>query len=409
MNDVYTLELQTATYGGDTLGRLPDGRAIFVPFALPGEQVRVAVTEEKRGFARARLLEVLRPAPQRIAPRCPHFGSCGGCQYQHLPYLAQCELKTALVQDQLQRIGKLNQPPVRPMLPAASPWNYRNSIQFHLNEQGQLGYQQPGSQKTLSIGECHLPQAAINELWPRLEFEPGSGIERVTLRQGKEEDLLLLLEGSEPNPPAFELDLPLSAIYSAPTGEIVLSGENGLLLSVHERDFLVSATSFFQVHTAQAAQMVTWLLENLPLTPQTTLLEVYCGVGLFSAFLAPHVARLIGVELAPSACEDFAANLDEFEHVELYVGAAEEVLPALNLRPDLVLIDPPRAGLERLALDALLHMAAPHLAYISCDLATLARDAARLTAGGYRLQVAQPIDMFPQTAHIETICLFTHA
>ena len=123
MNDVYTLELQTATYGGDTLGRLPDGRAIFVPFALPGEQVRVAVTEEKRGFARARLLEVLRPAPQRIAPRCPHFGSCGGCQYQHLPYLAQCELKTALVQDQLQRIGKLNQPPVRPMLPAASPWN----------------------------------------------------------------------------------------------------------------------------------------------------------------------------------------------------------------------------------------------------------------------------------------------
>ncbi len=409
MNDVYTLELQTATYGGDTLGRLPDGRAIFVPFALPGEQVRVAVTEEKRGFARARLLEVLRPAPQRIAPRCPHFGSCGGCQYQHLPYLAQCELKTALVQDQLQRIGKLNQPPVRPMLPAASPWNYRNSIQFHLNEQGQLGYQQPGSQKTLSIGECHLPQAAINELWPRLEFEPGSGIERVTLRQGKEEDLLLLLEGSEPNPPAFELDLPLSAIYSAPTGEIVLSGENGLLLSVHERDFLVSGTSFFQVHTAQAAQMVTWLLENLPLTPQTTLLEVYCGVGLFSAFLAPHVARLIGVELAPSACEDFAANLDEFEHVELYVGAAEEVLPALNLRPDLVLIDPPRAGLERLALDALLHMAAPHLAYISCDLATLARDAARLTAGGYRLQVAQPIDMFPQTAHIETICLFTHA
>lgn len=409
MSDLYTLDLQTATYGGESLGRLPDGRAVFVPYALPGERVRVQLTETRRSFARARLLEVLRPAPQRIAARCPHFGVCGGCHYQHLSYPDQCALKTSLVQDQLQRIGKLNAPPVQPILPATSPWNYRNSIQFHLDELGRLSYQQANSHQLVAIRECHLPQTAINDLWPRLEFEPESGITRVTLRQGKDEDLLLLLEGDEPNPPAFELDLPLSAVYSAPTGEIVLSGESALLMPVHARDFVVSAQSFFQVNNAQAGQMVTWLLENLPITPNTTLLEVYCGVGLFSVFLAPHVARLIGVELAPSACDDFAINLDEFDHVELYLGAAEEVLPALQLHPDIVLVDPPRAGLERPALDALLRMAAPYLAYISCDLATLARDTNRLLAAGYQLQVAQPIDMFPQTGHIETLCLFTHA
>ncbi|RPJ42643.1 MAG: class I SAM-dependent RNA methyltransferase, partial [Chloroflexi bacterium] len=160
-------------------------------------------------------------------------------------------------------------------------------------------------------------------------------------------------------------------------------------------------------NTGQAENMLRYRTGQLPLSPQAFLLEVYAGVGLFSAFLAPKVTRLVAVESAPSAVDDFATNLDEFDNVELYDGLAEEILPALDLRPDIILVDPPRAGLARPALDALVGMGAPFLAYVSCDPATLARDAKRFLAAGYRLQSVQPFDMFPQTYHIESISFFT--
>jgi 23S rRNA (uracil1939-C5)-methyltransferase len=169
------------------------------------------------------------------------------------------------------------------------------------------------------------------------------------------------------------------------------------------RPFQVSAESFFRVNTPQAGVMVDHLLANLPLTPSTTLLDVYCGVGLFSAFLAPRVGRLIGIENSPSACQDFEVNLDEFDNVEIYEAAAEDVLPALDLRPDVILVDPPRTGLGQPALDGLLGLNAPVLAYGSCDPATLARDARRLIEGGYHLRQITPFDLFPQTYHIESI------
>jgi len=151
---------------------------------------------------------------------------------------------------------------------------------------------------------------------------------------------------------------------------------------------------------------VNHLLQHLPLTPETDLLELYCGVGLFSAFLAPQVRRLTGVEVSPAACEDFAANLDEFENVELYQASAEEVLPALELHPDILLLDPPRAGLDRRVVDSILRLQPDFIAYVSCDPSTLARDVSRLRAGGYELARATPFDLFPQTFHIETIAFF---
>jgi len=151
---------------------------------------------------------------------------------------------------------------------------------------------------------------------------------------------------------------------------------------------------------------VAHLLDRLPLAPGVTLLDVYCGVGLFSAFLAGRVGRLIGIEVSPAACRDFAVNLDEFDNVELYEAPAEDVLPSLEVQPDIVLVDPPRAGLERRALEAILDRGPATLAYVSCDPSTLARDAARLLAGGYRLVEVTPFDLFPQTASIESISLF---
>ena len=236
-------------------GRLPDGRAVFVPYALPGELVRMRLVEEKRGHARAELVEVLRPSPDRITPRCAHFGVCGGCHYQHLDYARQVEVKTAIFREQLERMGGIVNPPLRPLVPAPEPWNYRNTVQFHLTPAGQVGYQRAGSHAVIAIQECHLPQPALNELWPQLAFEPGSGIERVELRQGAEDDLLIALESAS-EPPELEVELPASVVYLGPNGALVMAGDDYLLIEVLGRPFRVSAGSFFQVNTAQAAAMV---------------------------------------------------------------------------------------------------------------------------------------------------------
>ncbi len=408
-NDDLFLRLERLTYGGDALGRLEDGRAAFVPFGLPGETVRVRIVEERRGYVRAELLEVLSASPQRIGPRCRHFGVCGGCHYQHLPYEAQLAAKTEILRDQLQRIGGIEAPPMRPIVASPQAWNYRNHVQFHLTENGRLGFVAQQIEKSaalsmLPISECHLPEAPLNDLWPDLRFDPGLRLERVSLRLGGDGESMLILESDDP--PELETEAEISVVHLRGEEALVMAGDDHLFIRVNERPFRVSAASFFQVNTPMAGRMVDHLLDRLPLTPSATLLDVYCGVGLFSAFFAPRVGRLVGVELSPSACEDFAVNLDEFENVELYQGAAEEILPHLNIQIEAAIVDPSRAGLEKRVLDALLARGPARIAYVSCDPSTLARDAARLLAGGYRLLDVTPFDLFPQTYHIESISIF---
>jgi 23S rRNA (uracil1939-C5)-methyltransferase len=402
----FELQLEKLTYGGDAMGRLEDGRAVFVPFGLPGERVRIRLTEEKRGFARGELLEILDASPQRIVPRCVHFGVCGGCHYQNLPYEEQLQAKTEILRDQLRRIGRIENPPVQPMVASPSPWNYRNHVQFHLTEEGRLGYVRADTPRVFAITECHLPEGSINSLWPQLEFEPGTNLERVSLRAGKEEDLMLVLESDSPEAPELEIEAGISVAHVFEENAVVIAGNDHIVISVLGRDFRVSAASFFQVNTAMAEQMVNYLLANLPVTQASTLLDVYCGAGLFSAFLAPKCGRVIGIEASPSACEDFSFNLDEFDNVELYEGLAEQVIPHLEAQPDIVLVDPPRAGLEKRVVDGILNLKPQIVAYVSCDPSTLARDAARLINGGYRLKEVRPFDLFPQTFHIESISLF---
>jgi 23S rRNA (uracil1939-C5)-methyltransferase len=406
MSIVETIEVQlsTLTYGGDALGR-DSGRAVFVPFALPGERVRVRGVEQKRGFVRAELIEVLEPSPQRISPGCRHFTSCGGCHYQHIPYAMQVKVKEEILRDQLVRIGKVTSPPVRPSVTSPAEWNYRNDVQFLLTKGGKLGYMSTRGD-ILPITECHLPEPAINTLWPQLEFEPGTPVERVSIRRGEADDLLLALKSEEAAPPEIEIEADLSVVHLYGDDAVVMAGEDHLLLSINGRRFRVSAGSFLQGNTLMAEKMVAHLLERLPLSHDSALIDVYCGVGLFSAFIAPRIGRLIGIESSPSACADFAVNLDEFDHVELYEAPAEGVLPHLDARPEGVLVDPPRAGLERRALDGMVALNPKTIAYVSCDPATLARDAARLLAAGYHLTEVTPFDLFPQTCHIDSISLF---
>ncbi|MFZ1041205.1 MAG: class I SAM-dependent RNA methyltransferase [Anaerolineales bacterium] len=405
MPETYEITLTTSTYGGDTMGRLPDARAVFVPFGLPGERVSIRLTEEKSSFARGELIEVIDTSPERIVARCKHFGQCGGCHYQHMPYEVQLAVKADILRDQLQRIGKVENPPVGPMAASPDPWNYRNHVQFHLDSDGRLGFQAPASNKIIPISECHLPEISINSLWPQLEFEANSGIERASIRAGMNDELMLVLESDSPETPEIEIEADISIAHVFENSSVIIAGNDHITINVLGREFRISPNSFFQVNTHMAEKMVTHLLDRLP-TSHATILDVYCGVGLFSAFLAPKCKRLIGIESSPSACEDFAINLDEFDHVDLYEDLAENVLPALKVEADIILVDPPRAGVERAALDAIVKMNPKMMAYVSCDPSTLARDARRLIDGGYKLLDVTPFDLFPQTYHIESISFF---
>jgi 23S rRNA (uracil1939-C5)-methyltransferase len=404
MPETYTVTIDKLVYGGDGMGRLPDGRAVFVPYTLPGELVMARLVEEKRGHARAELVEVVQASPLRIEPRCPDYEACGGCHYQHMAYSTQLEMKREIVRDQLERLGGLAGVEVEPTVPSDEEWSYRNHIQLHVGLDGKLGYQQPGSHVVVPLAKCSMAEPALDHIWPQLEVDPDSGLERVGLRLGVEEDILLVLEGSDEAAPDFSVeDLPISAVYLGPAGEILLAGSNYIEMDIMERRFKVSSRSFFQVNSGVAAKMVAHILELASLQGSETVLELYSGVGLFSAFLAPRAARLVAVESSPWSTEDFVINLDEFENVELYEAPVEQALPEIDLHPDLVLTDPPRAGMGPKVIEALLAKQPGRIIYISCDPATLARDLKRLGEGGYRVEKVTPFDMFPQTYHVETV------
>jgi 23S rRNA (uracil1939-C5)-methyltransferase len=400
------IELTTLAHGGEALGRFPDGRAVFVPFALPGEHVRARVVSEKNRYLRAELVEILKPAPERVEPVCAHYGLCGGCHLQHLAYEAQTAAKAGILRDQLQRIGRIDDPPVQTTAPS-SPWNYRNHVQFHLTPEGKLGYYTYHGEGVFPIQECHLPQPLINQVWLQLDFEALPELERIGVREGVGEDFQIILESSDLSLPEISLeDLDVSVIHVSPAGSLVLAGSPAVNMEVLERPFKVSAASFFQVNTRLAEEMVKYLLRSVEIPTGGTVLDVFCGVGMFSAFLAPRAGRLIGIEASPYACEDFIVNLEEYDNVELYEAPAEDVLPVLDVKPDLILVDPPRTGMQRRALDGLVSLGAPAVVYISCDPATLARDAHQLAAQSYRLISSTPFDLFPQTYHIESINIF---
>ncbi|MCS7247612.1 MAG: class I SAM-dependent RNA methyltransferase [Anaerolineales bacterium] len=396
--------LREMVYGGAALGRLADGRALFVPYALPSERALVEIVQEKAHYARGRLVQVLVPSPKRIQPRCPHFGECGGCHYQHLSYEEQVSLKAQLLVDQLRRIGAFHALPELAIYPSPSEWHYRNSLQFHLTPEGKLGFRRAQSHETLPIQQCFLPLPPLIDLWQQIELDPEAGVERVELRCDSDGNLLLVLESDHAEPPEVSVEeLPISVVHLSPAGSLVLAGSEYLWMEIKEQRLRLSAGAFFQVNAAVAGQIVDYLLAHLKLSPSDALLDVYCGGGLYSVFLAPRVGRLIGIESSPYACRDFEFNLDTFEQVELYEATAEQVLAQLDLRPQTILLDPPRSGLSQTVREALARLAPPQIAYISCDPATFARDLRYLAQRGYRLEQLAFFDMFPQTYHIETV------
>ena len=412
--------------GGEAIGRADSGRVVFVPYAIAGEQVVVEIVEEKKNYARARLVEIVTPSPARVTPPCEHFGvqpppqpspdnvrggrNCGGCQWQHIAYDAQLKFKAAIVREQFARIGKLPDAPVRDAIGMTEPWRYRNNVQFQLDNAGRLCFRAFESHNLVPIRKCHIIHPLLDEMFRALEFE-GAEFEEVMLRAGtRTGEKMLILEGRDDAPPEISVDEPVSIAYRTPRGETVpLVGKDALHEELRGRSFRVSPPSFFQVNTQMAETLIELVERYLAPRSSDILLDAFGGVGTFGLSLAPRVARVIEIEESPDAVADAKANAVELANVEFQRGKVEEILPKLKSRIDLVVADPPRAGIALAAVAAIIAKQPRAIAYVSCDPATLARDARQLVDGGYRLIEVHPVDLFPQTYHIESVSWFARS
>jgi 23S rRNA (uracil1939-C5)-methyltransferase len=401
--DVIELELDAIGHRGQALGR-HEGKVVFVPYAIPGECARVQVVEDRKRWARAELLDVLRPSPHRVIPPCPYFGTCGGCQWQHIDATMQLACKHEILVNQLRRVGLAASTPVAAVRGTDEPWGYRNHVQFTLSGEGKLGFQGARSHNVVPIARCLLLHPLLDELHQMLDVH-WPELSRLSLRAGvRTGEQMVIFEAVRGEMPELEVDVPLSCVLRLPDGRHVpLIGSDALHERLRDRSYRISAGSFFQVNTAQAEGLLDVVETYLDLQPDDLLLDVYCGVGTFGLSLIDRIGQLIGIEESPSAVEDAWANAAGSEVVTLIEGTAERIVPTLNEPVTKVVIDPPREGCALALLDALVDLAPQRIAYISCNPATLGRDLARLVSSGYRLRQVQPVDMFPQTYHTESV------
>lgn len=377
-----TLRIESLVFGGNGLAHGPDGRVVFVAYAAPGELVEALVEREYPDYIEAVVSRVIEPSPDRVEPPCPLFGECGGCQLQHMAYPAQLAAKEAIVREQLRRIGKLDDACVRPIVGAASPWAYRNHLRFSTGKKyGDVGYISRRGYGLLKVEACPIADPWVNDLLPRLQGL-GSGLHQVQVRHSAETGTFLV------NP-----EVP---------GATFETGQRSYTEDLAGRRFEVSASAFFQVNHAQAEQMVRLVGEALP-EEGRLLVDGFAGVGTFAVIFAGRFERVLAIEESHSAAKDSERNLAQAPNVEMLVGKVEEILPGLEDRPDAIVLDPPRPGCAPPVLAAIKEFQPASVVYVSCNPATLARDLRILVDGGYTLDWVTPLDMFPQTGHIECV------
>ncbi len=409
MGETFELQPFALSHGGEAIGRHA-GKVVFVPYAIPGERIRVEVVEDEKRYARARLLEVVEPSPSRVDPPCPYFGpdKCGGCQLQHIAYGVQARLKGLVVVDQFQRIGKFEEPPVLEPLPDETGWEYRNHSRYRTTDEGHPGFLAANSHRVVPIDFCLISHPLQSQLYQALDMHQPD-VEQMELRVGtRTGDMMVVMQTYDEEPSSLEADFPLSVVQvTHDTASSPLIGLDYIQEVFKERSFRISATSFYQVNTAQAEVLVDVVLEALDLKGYEKVVDLYSGIGLFTAFLAEEAGYVTGIELNPDAVDDAEHNLAEADNVTFIADLVEEALDEVEHDVDAAVLDPPRGGLEKEALDALAAMKPRRIAYVSCDPATLARDARRLVRYGYTLEWVQPVDMFPQTYHIENVALFS--
>ena len=385
------LRLSTEQWGGqgEALAR-HDGRQVLVIGAIPGEDVVVEVIKDRRSFLAARVVEVLAASPHRVAAPCPYFGPCTGCQWQHVDYRYQLELKRQRVGEALDRAGGFEAAAVSPTVPSPEQYGYRNHARLTVQHDGSLGFVNRLSRRFVLINKCLLMHTWINEALEKLQGRCGETTQ-LSLRYGTNTGDFLI------QPALRNADVPF------PTGQ------KHLREALDGRVFRVASPSFFQVNTRQAEQVVDIVRDALCLSGDELVVDAYAGVGTFSISLAPHVGRVIAIEEAASAVEDAVESAGGLGNIEFLTGKTEEVLPHIEQRVHAVILDPPRVGCARAALEALIKLSPERVVYVSCDPDSLARDLKVLCQEGpYRLESVQPVDMFPQTHHVECVATLSY-
>lgn len=406
--------------GGAGVGRLPDGRAVFVQRTAPGDRVRVAVVERKRRWARAELRAVLRPGPGRRAAPCPHYDRCGGCTIEHIDYPVQLRVKAGIVAEALRRIGGLDAP-TPDVTPSPHEFRYRNRVSFTLLRLGAgrviAGFhelERPGRIVDIT-GACLLPEPPVADAWAALRREWGRDAHRLpsgrrlrlTLRGAAAGEVSLLVDGGHaPGRPDELLQrVPaLAAVWHRPEGArdwTLLAGAAAVAEQWADEDVALSGVAFLQVNRAAAAALEEHVirLAGAVAGPGARVVDAYCGVGLHARRLAREGAAVVGIELDPDAVRE--ARRAAPPDTEFLEGRVEDLLPAA-LPADLVILNPPRRGLHAAVPAALVARPPARLIYVSCDPATLARDLARLQPA-FRLRSLRCFDLFPQTTHVETV------
>lgn len=427
-------------FGGDGLARMaPDetgrGKAVFIPFVVPGEVVAASLTEEHPGFARAALDEVVQPSPDRVPPECPYFYRCGGCQYQHSEYKRQVELKRDILVETLQRTAKI-QLECEVQLHLGEPYQYRNRTRLKVQSGPEfaIGYHRFGTNELLPVKECPISspliQRGIAAMWAVGAQEVNTRGLREVQFFADDEDAHLLVEFYTERDISPDSLLPFvtklrellpeiagtTVFNAAPVGE---SDEERAPLSVSKFNgsaetygsgsleyhtavgtFRVSAGAFFQTNRFLVDELAKATLEECS---GRTALDLYAGTGLFSVPLGKRFDRVIAVEASPFSYKDLQHNAPA--NVKAVLSTTEKYLASVGGKAglDLIIVDPPRSGMGEHTTRLLGQTRAPRITYVSCDPATLARDLRVLTAAGYRVASAHLVDMFPQTSHMETV------
>ena len=441
-NEELQVTIEDLTHEGAGVAKV-DGYTLFIPKALPGEVVNIKVVKTNKGYGFARLLSIKSESKDRTEPPCPIYNQCGGCQIQHLSYEAQLTSKQKQVQDVLERIGGLKDVVVHPTLGMDDPWRYRNKAQVPVgeNEGGLIaGFYQERSHRIIDMDQCLIQHDENDEIITIVksiakkygirgydEEKHRGTLRHVVARHGKQTGeimVVLVTRGKElpnkkniveeihnqiPNVKSIVQNINpkrTNVIFGEETN--VLWGEEYIHDYIGDIKFAISARSFYQVNPEQTKVLYDKALEYANLTGQETVIDAYCGIGTISLFLAKRAKHVYGVEIVPDAIADAKRNaeLNGITNVDFAVGEAENVMPwwyAQGIRPDVIVVDPPRKGCDEKLLETILAMKPKRVVYVSCNPATLARDLKVLDEGGYRTKEVQPVDMFPHTAHVECV------
>ncbi|NUW42814.1 class I SAM-dependent RNA methyltransferase [Nonomuraea rhodomycinica] len=405
------LTVGPVAHGGWCVAR-HEGRVVFVRHALPGERVVAAVTEETTRFLRADAVEILEPSPDRVVPPCPYAGPgrCGGCDWQHATLEAQRALKADVVAEQLRRLAGIDRKVVVEEVPGAPDGlGWRTRVQFAVRGDGVPGFRKHRSHDIQPVDACLIAHPEVEAVGAELREWPGAaGVEVIASTGG---DRAVVVKPRPRRTVAVpDLDAPASILVDQGKGRTVPRRGPGVLRErVGDREFRVSGSGFWQVHPGAAETLLDAVLTFAAPEPGEWALDLYCGVGLFAAGLAEAVGpegAVFGLESEEAAVRDARANLRDLPQARIERGRVEEALDRFQIeRADVVVVDPPRAGLGREVVDRVASLEAPRVVYVSCDPATLARDVAWLGERGYGLADLRAFDAFPMTHHVECVAL----